>query len=348
VNMLDFLMAYKSGKPMQPGSDPVVIGAGNSAMDAARAAMRHEGVKRCRIVYRRTRRYMPADEEELRLALDEGVELLELLSPLRLEDGALVCKKCVLGEPDASGRRAPVETEELLRVPCTMLIAATGESVDTALFTDCGAALDARGRVTFNPDTLETSAPNIYVVGDARRGPATVVEGIADARRAADAIAGKYEYAVPAAAQVYASSCYEKQGILKEYDCAGSEAGRCLGCSTICTLCAQVCPNRANVAVSVPGSRMPQILHIDRMCNECGNCLVFCPYDSAPYKEKFTLFDTEAAFDASENPGFLPLGGDRVKLRLDGVRTVALGEDSIDENAERLIRTVLAGYSYLV
>ncbi len=348
INVLDFLAADKAGRPMELGSDVVVIGGGNTAMDAARAAKRHAGVKNCRIVYRRTQRYMPADEEELRLAMDEGVEFRELLAPERLENGSLFCRQCVLGEPDASGRRSPVETYRMISVPCTSLISAIGESVDPTVFDACGASVDARGRVQVNADTLETSVPHIYAVGDARRGPATVVEGIADARRAADAIVGAYSYAIPDSARIFPSACYEKQGVLKDYDCAEKEAGRCLACSTVCTLCTQVCPNRANVAVSVPGKRFPQILHIDKMCNECGNCLVFCPYDSAPYQDKFTLFHTEAEFDASENKGFLPLGENRVKLRLGDVRVASLGTGEIDADIERLIQTVLAGYSYLI
>ena len=348
INVLDFLAAYKAGNAMKLGTDVVVIGGGNTAMDAARAAKRHEGVERCRVVYRRTRRYMPADEEELLLAMEEGVEFAELLAPMELQKDMLVCKRCVLGEPDESGRRSPVETDELVNIPCTALIAAVGEAPEPAVFESCGAALDARGRVQVNAITLETSVPHVYAIGDARRGPATVVEGIADARLAADAIAGRYEYALPAGAVPSASACYEKQGILKDYDCADREAGRCLSCSTVCTLCAQVCPNRANVAINVPGKDMPQILHIDKMCNECGNCLVFCPYDSAPYKEKITLFKTEAEFDTSENKGFLPLGGDRIKLRLDEVRTITLGKGALDTDMERLIRTTLDGYSYLL
>ena len=84
------------------------------------------------------------------------------------------------------------------------------------------------------------------------------------------------------------------------------------------------------------------------MCNECGNCLVFCPYDSAPYKEKLTLFHTEKEFDTSENQGFYPLGGNRYKLRLGAkVKTVELGKDTIDDTVEKIIRTVETNYSYL-
>ena len=64
-----------------------------------------------------------------------------------------------------------------------------------------------------------------------------------------------------------------------------------------------VCPNRANVEVIVPGKEMAQIVHVDIMCNECGNCKVFCPYNSAPYQDKFTVFATEEEFDAGSNQG---------------------------------------------
>ncbi len=349
VNVLDFLEAYKRGDDLSLGSDVVVVGGGNTAMDAARAAKRVKGVEHSRIVYRRTRRYMPADEEELQLALDDGVEFAELLAPISLENNILTCKKCVLGAPDASGRRSPVETDELVRIPCTALISAIGEKVERGVFDANGISLTERGRVQVNADTLETSVPHVYVIGDAYRGPATVVEAIADARKAADQIVGSYSYEIPAAAAACASDCIAKQGILCEYDDAGKESSRCLACSTVCECCVQVCPNRANVALQVPGVAMPQILHIDRMCNECGNCASFCPYDSAPYKEKLTLFSTEAEFDGSTNLGFLPLGGGSYKVRLaDGVRTVRLGKDALDPDVERIIRAVEANYAYLL
>ena len=108
----------------------------------------------------------------------------------------------------------------------------------------------------------------------------------------------------------------------------------------------QVCPNRANIAITVQKESMPQILHVDRMCNECGNCTAFCPYDSSPYKEKFTLFSTEKEFDESENQGFFVLGGGKIKLRLDGVSTVRLGANEMDPKIEQFINAVIWDYSY--
>ena len=93
---------------------------------------------------------------------------------------------------------------------------------------------------------------------------------------------------------------------------------RCLGCPSVCEACADVCPNRANIAVHVPGRREAQIVHVDGMCNECGNCAVFCPWDGKPYRDKFTLFWSEEDFTNSGNEGFLITEDGNVKIRLDG------------------------------
>jgi len=348
MNVLDFLEQYKAETLKEIGEHVIVVGGGNTAMDAARAAKRSKDVATSTIVYRRTKRYMPADEEELQLAEDDGVDFKELLSPVKLENGKLICKVCVLGEPDASGRPASVETGETVSLPCSLLISAIGEKVEAKDFTDNGIALSERGRVKTNPATLETSVKDVFVIGDANRGPATVVEAIADARKVADAIVGDYQVTVPQEAKACEGNCLLKQGSLAVYDSAGKETERCLACSTICECCVQVCPNRANIAVSIGEGEMPQILHVDRMCNECGNCTVFCPYDSSPYKEKFTLFSTEKEFDESENKGFFVMGGGKVKLRLDDVRVVRLGANEIDPKIEKFISAVIWDYSYLL
>ena len=347
MNVIRFLAESKAGTLKDLGEDVIVIGGGNTAMDAARVAKRAKGVKHVRLVYRRNARYMPADEEELQLAKEDGVEFCELLAPIALANGQLLCGVMRLGEPDASGRRSPVDTGKTVELPCSTLIAAIGEKVETDLFTENGIALNERGKAVTDAN-LMTGREHVYVIGDCNRGPATVVEGIADARKVADAIVGEYRYSICACGSTTEEACAAKQGILKDYEQAEKERERCLYCSTVCECCVQVCPNRANVAIHVPGKAMPQILHVDRMCNECGNCLVFCPYDSKPYKEKFTLFATEAEFLGSENKGFLPLTDRVVKLRLDDVRTVDLDHDDIDPDAKAIIETVLNDYHYLI
>ena len=85
---------------------------------------------------------MPADQEELELALADGVEFLELLAPVGVKDGVLTCRVMELGDPDASGRRSPVDTGRTVEVPADTVITAVGEKVDTALYTANGLAVD--------------------------------------------------------------------------------------------------------------------------------------------------------------------------------------------------------------
>ena len=89
---------------------------------------------------------------------------------------------------------------------------------------------------------------------------------------------------------------------------------RCLQCSTVCENCVDSCPNRANVVIKMAdGSH--EIVHVDKMCNECGNCAQFCPWNGKPYKDKITVFSLSQDFDNSSNPGFL-VEDCRVRVRL--------------------------------
>ncbi len=346
MDVLDFLDAAKNAPDtLRLGADVVVIGGGNTAMDAARAAKRIPGVKNVRLVYRRTRRYMPADEEELAQAMADGVIFMELLAPVGVRDGRLTCAVMKLGAPDASGRRSPVETGEQVEIPADTVITAIGETIDGTLYHSCGAPLDRRGRPTVD-DGMRVM-DHIYAVGDCRRGPATVVEAIADAARAAAAIAGvRFDRYQAENVNPDEAAVRGEKGVL----CAEGEGG-CLGCATVCETCAGVCPNRANVAIRVPGKRQRQILHMDGMCNECGNCGVFCPYDSRPYKDKFTLFWNRADFENSTNAGYLPLEGSRVLVRLGSVVREYDAADpacGLYEDLRQLILTVAKDYPYLL
>lgn len=351
TDALEFLMeAKKNGASMNIGKDVVVLGGGNTAMDVARAAKRLPGVEKVRLIYRRTKRYMPADEEELQLAIEDGVEFLELLAPVGAENGKLKCSVMELGAPDASGRRSPVDTGRTEEYPADTIIAAIGETIDTSLYAELGVEMDAKGRPVVDANMMTTEA-GVYAVGDSRRGPATVVEAIADSAKAAAAIAGisydKYaEENVAADEELYTA----KKGV-QSRDTSKTPDDRCLGCPTVCEVCTDVCPNRANVAIHVPGKCKAQIIHVDGMCNECGNCEVFCPYKGGrPYKDKFTLYWSEEDFLDSTNEGFLPLGGTQVKVRLDGkVETVDVaGETDLSADAVAVIRTVLKDYAYLI
>ena len=340
--VIAWMRAVKAGQRETLGH-VAVVGGGNTAMDAARLALR-AGAESSTLVYRRTKKYMPADAEELELAMADGVKFLELVSPVEQKDGKLLCRKMKLGEPDESGRRSPVDTGETVELPCDTVISAVGERVDDDELAAYGIHVGEKGRPSF-----ATNLPGVYTAGDVFRGPATVVEGIADAAAFAEEVVGHaHEAAIPEKAIPSRESCIAKKGVLCES--AKREGDRCLACNTVCQVCADVCPNRANVVIALPDGRR-QILHVDRMCNECGNCAVFCPYDSAPYKEKFTLFHDRAGFDESpDNQGFLPLGDSKVLVRLDGkVEEIDLDEtNDLPAQIDIFIYTVLTKYRYLI
>ena len=297
----------------------VVVGAGNTAMDAARVAKRM-GAASSTIVYRRTKKEMPADEHELKLAIDEGVNLVELAAPVAQENGKLKLEKMKLGEPDASGRRSPLATGEFFEIPCDLVISAVGEKVDAKLMTDNGIEMERKG------PAFKTNVENVWCAGDAHRGPATVVEGIADAAAFAEAVIGEtHNYDIPEAAYPSKAQAIAKKGILKMAKDACCEGSRCLDCNTVCENCADSCPNRANVVIKLSDGRH-QILHIDKMCNECGNCTQFCPYASEPCRDKFTLFQTKEDMEDSRNAGVLFLGGDKVLVRMAEVKGYDLSQ----------------------
>ena len=314
VNALEFLADFKAKDgDLDIGKNVVVIGGGNTAMDTARAAKCTKGVEHVYLVYRRTKRYMPADEEELEMAVEDGVEFMELLSPVKLEDGKLLCKVMKLGGYDASGRRGV--------------------------------------RALVNEETCETNLAGVYVVGDGLGGPATVVEGIRDGRRAAEAVIGE-SLAEEIVSQTDEETVYNRRGNLADAREDREESGRCLGCEGICENCVEVCPNRANIAIRVPGMEKHQIIHVDYMCNECGNCKSFCPYDSAPYLDKFTLFADEKDMEDSKNQGFAVLDREAVKckVRFFGDTYVwTKGEETrIPDGLQKLMEAVCRDYGYLL
>ena len=353
VNALKFLRDFKAndGK-LNIGKNVVVIGGGNTAMDTARAAKRTEGVEHVYLVYRRTKRYMPAAEDELLEVLEEGVEFKELLSPVSLDGGRLLCKKMKLGQMDASGRAGVTETADVVEVPADTVIVAVGEKIDTDFYTANQIAVDERGKAKVNDKTLETSVSGVYVAGDGARGAATIVEGIRDAQLAVKDILGK-EITRDAAVTGDVKDCFEKKGILKHSKEAKTEEERCLTCNKVCENCVDVCPNRANISIKVPGMAMNQVIHVDYMCNECGNCKSFCPDASAPYKDKFTLFANEKDMADSKNDGFVVLDKENktCKVRFVGLITDCKADDQADklyDGLKKLICAVIDDYGYLI
>jgi putative selenate reductase len=134
------------------------------------------------------------------------------------------------------------------------------------------------------------------------------------------------------------------------------EGERCLQCNYVCAKCVDVCPNRANISIAVPGfNDRFQTLHVDAFCNECGNCASFCPWQGRPYKDKVTIFSLRQDFDGSTNAGFLMEGstvhvrhnGNVHVLSIDGAGRIT---DAPPELAElcRIIAEVRARHDYLL
>lgn len=348
-NALEFLEDFNRTKgSVDLGKNVVVIGGGNTAMDTARAAKRCKGVEHVYLVYRRTKRYMPADEHELLLALTDGVEFKELLAPVKVEDGKLLCNVMALTEPDASGRAGVTAVGETKWVPADTVIAAVGEKVPGSFYTANGIHVDEKGRPLVN-EHLETNLEGVYVIGDGLYGPSLVVKGMAEAMKAAEAVTGR-KVSEKLHEGAKRQEVYGRKGILAEPG-EKKEAKRCLSCSTVCENCVDVCPNRANVEINVPGMAKTQIIHVDYMCNECGNCRSFCPYTSAPYLDKFTLFAGEADMADSRNEGFVILDREKVSCKVRYLGEEFLWEKGqegkLPKGLEKLVETVCKDYTYL-
>ena len=280
LDPLEFLSAVRRGQAIELGRNIVILGGGNTAMDAARTARRLSGKEgRVSIVYRRTRREMPADADEVEAALAEGIKLMELAAPAEIlsENGkvtALRCFKMKLGQPDESGRARPEKIPgSEFTVTTDTIIPAFGQQrvVDF---------VDEKLLEISNQDTRETQIPNVYIGGDAFRGAATVIKAIADGRKTAEAIIEKahlnngFSPLKPIDKKLSHEELHLKRsritpGIhpdnstlrnldyfsLSERTLTESEAveesERCLYCDQLCDICVTVCPNRANVSYTV-------------------------------------------------------------------------------------------------
>jgi NADH-quinone oxidoreductase subunit F len=172
-----------------------VIGGGNSAVDAARVALRQETVENVTIFYRRTQNEMPAYEEEVEAAIQEGVKLETLITPVRIISNGgrlsgLECLRNKLGEPDASGRRRPVPIKgsEFI-VPLDTLVVAISEGSDIdsiSVASSMEIETDEKTEtVKVDFRTLQTNRPGIFAGGDLVTGPNTIVEAIAHGKKAA-------------------------------------------------------------------------------------------------------------------------------------------------------------------
>lgn len=376
INALDFLSLYHQGKSPVLGKNVAVVGGGNSAMDAARAAKRVPGVDNVSIIYRRTTEFMPADKEELDAAIEDGVIINELSLPVEFSSGKVKCQKMKLGDLDKDKRRKVLPMEnEFEYFDIDTLITAIGESVDTKLLIANNISLGKNNKAVIDFNTNETSVENVFIGGDASRGPATVVQAIADGKKAAEAIIKKENISLSFNKDFSYLFNIEKRvedinsNKARVYSSSENSANsRCLECNILCNKCIDVCPNRANAALKInSGSfrNINQILHLDSLCNECGNCATFCPHQGAPYKDKITIFRNKEDFEDSRNNGFYistkseekitaELRYDNAFVQLNFTNDGKLAEKSDKKLSEDIVKasimigTVISDYSYLI
>lgn len=189
-----FLKQFNLETETHLAGDVAVIGGGSTAMDAARSALR-AGASKVTILYRRTQNEMPAQQEEIRAALAEGIQLQELTAPLQIlgqnnQVQAIRCQRMKLGEPDTRGRKAPVPIpNSTFDLAVSTVLVAIGEAPDPS-FLPAGTSINvaAWGGLLINPETLATGAPGVFAAGDVTYGPKTIIHAAAHGRKAAKSI----------------------------------------------------------------------------------------------------------------------------------------------------------------
>jgi putative selenate reductase len=283
IDPLQFLFNAKNGRKTAPGKNVAIIGGGNTAMDVARTAWRLVGKEgKVTIIYRRTIKEMPADIGEIKAVINEGIEIIELVLPIKINTEnnsvkSMTCVRMKLDEKDFSGRPEPIEVEgSKFDIEFDCIIPAIGQ--DLAIdFIDIE-TLDSQ------PGIYETKTPNIFIGGDALRGASTAINAIGDGRKAAQKIIEKakidfqisllherqkQDYRSHMAKRMFKNkavmqnerSIADRRNFnlvtfpLAEND-AIKEASRCLACDEVCNICVTVCPNLAIFSYTIEPKKL--------------------------------------------------------------------------------------------
>jgi heterodisulfide reductase subunit A len=331
------------------GERVAVIGGGNVAIDSAMTA-RRIGAKEVTILYRRTRAEMPANEWEIEEAEEEGIQFQFLATPLKVLGkghtlAALHCQRMRLGEPDGSGRRRPIPIEgDTFELPVDTVIMAIGQTLEAPMG---DIERTRRGWIVADPVTLQTNLPGVFAGGDAVSGPASVVEAVGQAHRAAESIQryllGKdvalgrsaepldladVEYYDPAEwdpsprldmphRPVSERGQFDEVNLGFDEEQAIAEASRCLSCGVCseCMACARVCGAGA----------VDHTMQDERIDIDVGAIVVATGYDAwdpspmLEYPEVYTGLEIERLSNASG-----PTGGEIVKRNGEKPKRVAI------------------------
>jgi len=263
LNAFEFLKNTKLGKLTDLGQNIIVIGGGNTAMDVARTAKRFSKPgSPVKVLYRRTRNEMPADVDEIKALLAEGIELIELVAPEKLvvnggRISSIICAKMELVKSSTDSRLTPVKIAgQFVEFPVDSLIPALGQDIDIDFI--------STSELKTEKGSYQTNIPGVFIGGDAMRGAATIVKAVGDGRKSAIQIAAKSGIVLPTEKLSSDKKMSHSDLIVRKSkrvkiddtisgdhpeftaESAIKEASRCFFCGDICSVCVTVCPNRAN------------------------------------------------------------------------------------------------------
>jgi len=282
-DQLSFLSKTRIGNKIKVGKNIAIIGAGLSAVDAARTANRiKEKDGKVTMIYRRTKNEMPVGDDEIKAVLEEGIDLIELAAPLSIsqKDEKLNIKliKMKLGDKDESGRRRPIQIENSeFNLNFDSIITAIGQDISYDF-------IDEKS-IKINHKTFETQIPNVFAGGDVLRGADSLINAMGDGKKAAEEIINRSnkilktetaeqkkklsfdEFQKIQAHRKFGDdlpeiSLEERTGFkmvhpVLDEETAKQEAERCLFCEDVCNICVGVCPNFSNVSFEVEKTELP-------------------------------------------------------------------------------------------
>jgi len=316
IDGVTFLEQINTGQQLSIGQKVVVVGGGNTAVDAARAA-RRLGAREVTMFYRRTKSEMPASPDEIEDALEEGVQIEFLVAPVEIKKDQLVCNRMMLGEKDKSGRPRPIPIKgSEFATDFDLLVEAVGQSADASILE---MSANSNGTASVDQLTLAADQPGLFSAGDLVTGPASIIQAIAQGRLAAasidrflggngvieeklvDGVEAELDEPAHLGTERIQTAVIPLNERLQGFgqvelgydeEAAFNEAGRCLGCDMRdfkvevnfdgckeCGYCQEVCSlgiYQNSSSYNAQGYQPMQAINTEK-CVGCLRCLMICP-----------------------------------------------------------------------